>query len=48
MPPIAPKATIVANVIGEVFGNPNKGPNNGIIEVIQATGIRILRFNSDH
>ena len=46
IPPIAPKTTIVANVVGELFGNPKRGPNKGIIEVIQPTGMRIFSFNS--
>ena len=39
-------ATTVANVIGSLFGNPNRGPNRGIIDVIKAMGISIFRFNS--
>ena len=47
-PPNAPIATTLAKVISSEFGIPKIGPNNGIIDVKNATGMRILRLTSGH
>ena len=47
-PPIVPIATTLAKVIGSEFGIPKRGPNKGIIDVMQPIGIRILRLTSGH